>query len=270
MPELPEVETTKRGILPHLKNQQIAGIIVRQPKLRYEVPDNIAHMLKNQKILDVSRRAKYLIINLSSGYLLIHLGMSGCLRITDEKTVIGKHDHIDLILSDNTILRYNDPRRFGLWLYENDDPDEHRLLKNLGPEPLTEDFNANYLMERAKNKPIKAFIMDNNIVVGVGNIYATESLYLNKIHPLTPANKLTIAQYTNLCQTIKEVLQKSIIAGGTTLRDFYAANGKPGYFVNELKVYGKKGAPCPKCKTAIDTVTITGRTTAFCPECQQL
>jgi len=270
MPELPEIETTKRGVSPRLLNQFISKTLVRQEKLRVPVNHNIDDLCKGKQIIDVTRRAKYLIIHLTEGYLFIHLGMSGHIRFVSPETPAGKHDHIDLVLENNMILRYNDPRRFGLWLYIKDSPSEHPLLSHLGPEPLTDEFNSDYLFKRAQNKtqPIKSFIMDNKIVVGVGNIYAAESLFLAGINPRSPAGSIPLKKIISLTNHIKDTLALAIKAGGTTLRDFYAADGKPGYFSNELKIYGRQNNPCYSCETIILSTTIGGRNSAFCPNCQ--
>ncbi|MBA2653311.1 MAG: bifunctional DNA-formamidopyrimidine glycosylase/DNA-(apurinic or apyrimidinic site) lyase [Tatlockia sp.] len=271
MPELPEVETTCRGISPYLLDQTIRAVIVRQPKLRCMISPEISRLCVGRKILAVSRRAKYLIFELSEGYLLNHLGMSGHLRIVDNNTAATKHDHLDLLLSNGYTLRYNDPRRFGLWLYQASNPELNRPLVHLGPEPLTDSFDGNYLFQRAKNKiqNIKSFIMTNEVVVGVGNIYATESLFLARIHPLMAAGSLSLTQFDVLSRQIKEVLQQAIDAGGTTLRDFYASDGKPGYFSNNLQVYGRKNKPCFHCTSLIQALIIGGRNSAFCPTCQK-
>lgn len=270
MPELPEIETTRRGLSPFLLNQTITDIIIRQPQLRLPVTPALNDLCAGQVVNAICRRAKYLLLQLSEGYLLIHLGMSGHLRITDKNTIASKHDHIDMLLQNGLILRYNDPRRFGLWLYLKENPYQHRLLAHLGPEPLDDTFTGSYLSQRARHKKqsIKSFIMSNEVVVGVGNIYATESLFLAGIHPLTPAGSLKQAQHNVLVSHIKQVLEKAIKAGGTTLRDFYAIDGKPGYFTNDLQVYGRKNLPCFQCQTLIETTIIGGRNSAFCPRCQ--
>lgn len=272
MPELPEVETTRRGISPFLLNQTIKAVIIRQPRLRLPISPELNTLCIGQKIIAVKRLAKYLLLELSQGYLLNHLGMSGHLRIVDTQSIVGKHDHLDLILGNGCILRYNDPRRFGLWLYFAENPSQHRLLKQLGPEPLDPNFDGEYLFQRAKNKnkSIKSFIMTNEIVVGVGNIYATESLFLSGIHPSIPAGSLNKEQCINLVKQIKIVLQQAIDAGGTTLRDFYGSDGKPGYFVNNLQIYGRKNQPCFRCNHLIEALNIGGRNSAFCPNCQKL
>ncbi|MFT4060351.1 MAG: bifunctional DNA-formamidopyrimidine glycosylase/DNA-(apurinic or apyrimidinic site) lyase [Legionella sp.] len=272
MPELPEVETTKQGIKPHLENQVIREVSVRNFNFRIPVPENINTLCAGKKVIAVTRRAKYLLLELSQGYLLIHLGMSGHLRIVPQHLAPEKHDHITLILTNGQGLRLSDPRRFGIFTYIEDNPHQHYLLAHLGPEPLAEDFTCTYLYQRAKNKnkPIKSFIMDNEVVVGIGNIYATESLFLAKIHPNKPAKNVCKEDYEQLVIHIKEVLKKAIQSGGTTLRDFYAFDGKPGYFSMALKVYGRKNQPCFTCQHLIETMVIGGRSSAFCPNCQQI
>lgn len=271
MPELPEVETTKQGIKPHLEGQTIRKISVRNTRLRLPVPEHINTLCTGKKIIQVSRRAKYILIELSEGYLLIHLGMSGHLRLCAENSALQTHDHVSLILHNDQALRFCDPRRFGLFLYLEDNPHQHSLLNHLGPEPLSDAFNSDYLWQRIqnKNKPIKSLIMDNEIVVGVGNIYATESLFLAKIHPNKPAKTLSEEDCHILVNYIKEVLKQAIECGGTTLRDFYASDGKPGYFSIELKVYGRKNQPCFECKEPINALIIGGRNSAFCIKCQK-
>ncbi|WP_133128340.1 bifunctional DNA-formamidopyrimidine glycosylase/DNA-(apurinic or apyrimidinic site) lyase [Legionella nagasakiensis] len=272
MPELPEVETTKRGIHPFLLNQTIECIHVRQTKLRLPIPSDLSTSCADQKILDIARRGKYLLLQLSSGTLLIHLGMSGHLRLDHLHSPIRKHDHVDLYLSNRFILRYHDPRRFGLWLYLTEPPCQHPLLTRLGPEPLSSDFNGDYLYDRAQGKTqsIKSFIMNNHVVVGIGNIYATESLFLAGIHPQAAIGLITKEQFILLSNKIKQVLQQAINAGGTTLRDFYASDGKPGYFSAALNVYGRQGLPCPACHERILAMTISGRNSAFCSKCQPM
>ncbi|KTD22207.1 formamidopyrimidine-DNA glycosylase [Legionella lansingensis] len=269
MPELPEVETTRRGIAPFLVGKAIKNIVVRQLQLRLAVPP-LNDLCSGQKVKAVIRRAKYLLLQLTSGHLLIHLGMSGHLRLIQTDDVVGAHDHIDLLLEDGYMLRYNDPRRFGLWQYFTGDPYQYPLLNHLGPEPLSEAFHADYLSQKAfrKRQNIKSFIMRSDIVAGVGNIYATESLFFAGIHPQTPAGSLQAKQVAKLVYQIKRVLEKAIIAGGTTLRDFFSVDGKPGYFSQDLKVYGRKNLPCFHCHHIIEVAIIAGRSSAFCPHCQ--
>ncbi len=272
MPELPEVETTRLGIRPHLLDRTITQIIVRETRLRTPVNGNINEICAHQPILGVTRRAKYLIVHLAHGSILIHLGMSGNLRILTNNSPLKKHDHIDVCLDNGTLLRFHDPRRFGLFLYISTPINSHRLFKNLGPEPLSSDFTADYLHCRVKfrKQGIKSFIMNNQIVVGVGNIYAAESLFLAGIHPNTPAGLLKFSDCINLVNYIREVLTKSIKAGGTTLRDFLGSDGKPGYFANELLIYGKKNSSCPRCQTLIESTIIASRNSFYCPTCQPL
>lgn len=268
MPELPEVETSRLGILPYLQHQKIKKITVRQPKLRWLVDPDIVST-QGQTIITVKRRAKYLLIELENGWIVIHLGMSGSLRILPEFHEAEKHDHIDLELENGIVLRYTDPRRFGAWLWT---PFLEWLpqLKNLGPEPLSNEFSAEYLYPLLKNKkiPIKSFIMDNHVVVGVGNIYASESLFMAKILPMKLANTLTLAETELLVQAIKKVLEKSILQGGTTLKDFLQSDGKPGYFAQQLQVYGRANQPCFVCNTLIQSQKIAQRNTFYCICCQ--
>ncbi|MEG9480783.1 bifunctional DNA-formamidopyrimidine glycosylase/DNA-(apurinic or apyrimidinic site) lyase [Mannheimia sp. HC-2023] len=272
MPELPEVETSVRGIEPYLKGQTIKQIMVRQPKLRWAVSDELSAM-QNAKIEAVERRAKYLIIRTDKGDILVHLGMSGSLGILQEnqQKEIGKHDHVDLITQNGTVLRYNDPRKFGCWLWA-EKAENHELLRKLGPEPLSDDFTPDYLFAKSRKKTTacKTFIMTNEVVVGVGNIYACESLFMATIHPELAAQNLTKKQCERLVKTIKEVLTKAIIQGGTTLKDFVQPDGKPGYFAQVLQVYGRKGEACIDCGKPIETKVIGQRNTYFCPKCQKL
>ncbi|HIH0900247.1 TPA: bifunctional DNA-formamidopyrimidine glycosylase/DNA-(apurinic or apyrimidinic site) lyase [Vibrio cholerae] len=269
MPELPEVEVSRLGISPHLVGQTIAAVTWRCEKLRWPIPHQLIQ-LEGQKIAAISRRAKYLFIETKAGSAIIHLGMSGALRVLDADFPPGKHDHVDLVLANGKLLRYHDPRRFGAWLYIA--PGEsHPLLEHMGPEPLTDAFNAETIAKRANNKrlAIKAFIMDNKNVVGVGNIYANESLFKAKIHPLRPAQSLSDIEWQCLVSEIKAVLATAIAQGGTTLKDFSQADGKPGYFAQELQVYGKGGKPCPICAEPIAEQKIAQRNTFFCDACQR-
>lgn len=270
MPELPEVETTLRGLEPHLVGRTICSVIVRETRFRLPVNADLEQHLVGQKITHLSRRAKYMLIHLPLGVILVHLGMSGHLRMMDEGAPQKKHDHIELVLDDGRCLRFNDPRRFGLFLYACDGLDGHSLLKHLGPEPLSLQFHAEYLYAlcNSKKAAIKSVIMSNDVVVGVGNIYATESLFLSRIHPETPAYRLNLFQCGVLVGHIKAILAQAINMGGTTLRDFYGADGKPGYFSLSLAVYGRQRQACFVCDAVIDSVKIAGRASAFCPGCQ--
>ncbi len=269
MPELPEVEVSRLGITPHIQGERVEKIIVRNPKLRWPVPENIRE-IEGRVIRAVERRAKYLMLVTDAGYAVVHLGMSGSLRVLPAIQPAGKHDHVDLVMASGTVLRYNDPRRFGAWLWQ-EGHGIHPVLSKLGPEPLSEVFNPDYLLAKAKGKrtATKSFIMDNAVVVGVGNIYANESLFTSGIHPAKPVGKLSAEQVVLLVSEIKKVLASAILQGGTTLKDFTNADGKPGYFAQELLVYGKAGKPCPVCSTELEQMKIGQRNTTFCPECQK-
>lgn len=269
MPELPEVETTKNGISPYLKGFTIERIVVRQPKLRWLVSPELTQ-ISQQKVTALSRRAKYLIIHTEQGYIIGHLGMSGSVRIVSHNSPIDKHDHLDIVMNNGKLMRYNDPRRFGAWLWTTNLEEFHLFLK-LGPEPLSEQFNADYLFKKSRQKTtaIKTFMMDNAIVVGVGNIYANESLFLCGLHPSKAAGKLTKAQCELLVSTVKQVLSNAIMQGGTTLKDFLQPDGRPGYFAQQLLVYGNKDKPCPKCGAKIESLVIGQRNSFYCPKCQK-
>lgn len=270
MPELPEVETTRRGIEPHIAGKKVRSLTVRQSSLRWPIPKNLADSIVNKKLLDVSRRGKYLLLRFSNGHLIIHLGMSGSLRIVKESDVPQKHDHVDIVFSKQYCLRFHDPRRFGAVLWSSEDIAEHKLLKNLGPEPLSDNFNSDYLFlkSRKRSKDIKTFIMDANIVVGVGNIYANEALFSAGIRPTRAAGKVTKKQFELLVSEIKIVLKRSITQGGTTLRDFVGGDGKPGYFVQQLNVYGRAGLACKQCEKTLKLIRQAQRATVYCPACQ--
>lgn len=270
MPELPEVEVCRLGIQPHIEKNTITDVIVRFWQLRWPIPEAVLN-LKGQEVLSVERRSKYLILNVATGSLLIHLGMSGTIRVIDKNTPVVKHDHFDLVFADGIALRLNDPRRFGavLWLPEH--KDEQGILSRLGPEPLTDDFCHDYLFNCAKNRktPIKTFIMNNPIVVGVGNIYANEALFLSGIRPTTQAGKLSKRRLNILTDTIKAVLAAAINQGGTTLKDFTQSDGKPGYFSQSLNVYGRAGEPCLVCETILTEIRQSGRSSVYCTQCQK-
>lgn len=269
MPELPEVEVSRLGISPHLLDETIKEIVVRQRQLRWLIPQEI-HQLHGQAITSIRRRAKYLLIDTDKGTAIVHLGMSGSLRVLENPPEAEKHDHVDLVLSNGKVMRYNDPRRFGAWLWCA--PGEsHELLANCGPEPLTEEFCADWMSEKARNKrvAVKTFIMNNANVVGVGNIYACESLFSAGIHPTTPAYKVTLTQWQLLVSEIKRVLAQAITQGGTTLKDFSQSDGKPGYFAQELQVYGRANEPCHQCGEPIEQMKIGQRNTFYCSHCQQ-
>lgn len=268
MPELPEVEVSRLGITPHLQQQQITKVVVRQRQLRWPIPDEVLQ-LHDIPVLAVRRRAKYLLIDVPTGTLIIHLGMSGNLKVLPQTSIAGKHDHVDILLSSGMLLRLNDTRRFGAVLWQAHDS-EHPLLAHLGPEPLTDAFTAEHLFAccQKRGSAIKLVLMDNAVVVGVGNIYANESLFKAGILPTKAANQLTLAQCVVLTERVKSILAQAITQGGTTLRDFAQADGKPGYFKQELWVYGRGGQPCLSCQTTLSEIRLGQRSTVFCPSCQ--
>ncbi len=274
MPELPEVETTCQGISPHLSGRKITSIDVRNGSLRWPVSDEIYH-LKNLPLASegcVSRRAKYILIQLpKSQHIIIHLGMSGSLRISSPDEELKKHDHVIFHLSSGLQMRYHDPRRFGCVLWTDQKISQHPLMSKLGPEPLTDDFSAEYLIEKSKlrKKAIKPHIMDNHIVVGAGNIYACEALFMAGIHPKREAGKISNPRLSKLRDTIREVLQRSIDQGGTTLKDFIQSDGQPGYFKQQLNVYDREGKQCRKCDSSIKRIILGQRSTFYCPKCQK-
>jgi len=270
MPELPEIEVCRLGITPHVINQNIADIVIRQRQLRWPIPAAITDAI-GEVIENVERRSKYLILKVASGSILIHLGMSGTIRVIEKNLAIMKHDHVDIILGNGKALRLNDPRRFGAVLWLANHQDEQGVLAKLGPEPLTTDFHGEYLYKKSRKKsvPVKTFIMNNPIVVGVGNIYANESLFLSGILPTTKAGKLTKKQCQTLADNIKIVLAAAIKQGGTTLKDFTQSDGKPGYFAQSLNVYGRAGKPCLTCQTTLVEIRQSNRSSVYCPNCQQ-
>ncbi len=275
MPELPEVETTRRGIQPALVGRKVTDVIVRESRLRWPVPKSLGHNLIGQTITDVGRRGKYLLLKTAAGHVIIHLGMSGSLRIIDASTAPGKHDHVDIVLNDGKCLRLHDPRRFGAVLWTQQDPAQHKLLSSLGPEPITSDidqqvFDGDYLYDKShgRRRAVREFIMDSHIVVGVGNIYANEALFHAGIDPRRAAGRISRSRYHRLATAIHDTLSRAIAAGGTTLRDFSNADGRPGYFQQTLAVYAQEGEKCPKCGARIRRITKGGRSVFFCPRCQ--
>jgi formamidopyrimidine-DNA glycosylase len=269
MPELPEVEVSRLGISPHLEQQVIQQIIVRKRQLRWLIPQEI-HQAEGLKIQSIRRRAKYLLLDTSLGSIVLHLGMSGKLCVVDHNTEVKKHDHLDIVMQNGVCLRFNDARRFGSCLWQGKDQPTLSLLASLGPEPLTDDFDGNrlYDLSRKKSVAVKNFIMDNKVVVGVGNIYANESLFIAGIDPRLAASKVTKKRYLQLGKIIKKVLASAIEQGGTTLKDFVQADGQPGYFAQQLLVYGRAGEKCDACFSPIKSVTIGQRNTFFCETCQ--
>jgi len=270
MPELPEVETSRRGIAPWMEGQTVANVIVRERRLRWPVPTEIDQLLPGQKINSLSRRAKYLLFETDAGTAMLHLGMSGSVRIIDVDEPAAKHDHVDVQLESGKALRFRDPRRFGSLLWAPD-PFEHELLRNLGPEPLSKQFDGDYLWQKSRGRrvSIKQFIMNASVVVGVGNIYASEVLFLAGIHPKRQAGRIAADRMTLLAETIKSVLERAIAAGGTTLKDFYGGDGEPGYFQQQLEVYGRDEKSCNRCKSEISLIVLGQRSTFYCKYCQR-
>jgi formamidopyrimidine-DNA glycosylase len=280
MPELPEVETICRGIAPYLTGQHITHVTIRQSQLRWPVPLDLNAQLAGARIAQVARRGKYLLLTSEkskkgkknkSGHLIIHLGMSGRLWLVAKGQPAAKHDHCDFHLTNDYWLRYHDPRRFGAILWTQQDPQLHPLLAHLGPEPLTDEFSADYLYTRGKdrNQPIKTFIMDSKVVVGVGNIYANEALYQAGIRPDRMAKSIAKGRYQRLAKAIKAVLAQAIAQGGTTLKDFVGADGQPGYFQQSLAVYGRAGEPCLACSRPVKQIKLAQRSTYYCSYCQR-
>jgi len=271
MPELPEVETTRRGLEPHLAGQRIRGATIRDGRLRRPIPAELPDLLAGQTIRRVARRGKYLLLECGNGWLIAHLGMSGSLRIVPAATPPEKHDHFDLLLENGTCMRLRDPRRFGLILWTTDDPLRHPLLAALGVEPLTPEFDGDtlYRASRGRNLPVKPFLMASDAVVGVGNIYANEALFRAGIRPQSACGKIGKARYAKLAETVKETLSDAIAAGGSSLRDFVDSSGNPGYFQQQYYVYGRTGLPCRICGTPISTLRQGQRATFYCPRCQK-
>ncbi|HJS35655.1 MAG TPA: bifunctional DNA-formamidopyrimidine glycosylase/DNA-(apurinic or apyrimidinic site) lyase [Pseudoxanthomonas sp.] len=275
MPELPEVETTRRGLAPHVEGRRIQAVTLRRPDLRWPIPPEVAHELPGQRIDAVRRRAKYLLMDTAAGSAVLHLGMSGSLRVLPATTPVGAHDHVDIALDgergrSGRVLRFTDPRRFGCLLWQPVGQ-VHPLLQGLGPEPLSDAFDGDYLfaLSRGRRAPVKTFLMDQAVVVGVGNIYAAESLFRAGISPLRAAGKVSRERYAALADAVKDILAYAITRGGTTLRDFLSPDGAPGYFEQELSAYGRGGEACPRCGRAMKQATIGQRTTVWCGHCQR-
>jgi formamidopyrimidine-DNA glycosylase len=271
MPELPEVEVCRLGITPHIAGKKVADVVVRNAKLRWPIPEEV-HSVVGKTLEKIERRSKYLLLRFSSGTLLLHLGMSGSVRILDQGTPAIKHDHFEMLFDNEKMLRLNDPRRFGAVLWFPEHLDQQGLLTKLGPEPLTDDFSYGHLFAKAGNRkvPIKTFLMDNHVVVGVGNIYANESLFIASIHPATLVNGVSEEKFNELTDIIKQVLAAAIEQGGTTLKDFTQADGKPGYFAQKLFVYGRAGEKCDGCQSVLEEIRQSNRSSVFCPQCQVL
>lgn len=275
MPELPEVETTLRGIRPHLEGRRITMLAVREPRLRLPIPPDLPALVAGRTISALTRRGKYLLIGIDGGTLIIHLGMSGSLRVLPSGTPPARHDHLDLNLSDGHCLRLRDPRRFGLFLWTPDPAPvaevRHPLLRDLGPEPLGEGFDGWHLYRESRRRrlAVKSFLMDAAVVVGVGNIYASESLFRSGIHPVRPCHRIGPERYGRLAASVRSVLAAAIAEGGTSLRDFVHEDGNPGYFARSLKVYGRAGEPCPGCGQPLRQRRIAQRSSFYCPRCQR-
>ncbi|HEY0664696.1 MAG TPA: bifunctional DNA-formamidopyrimidine glycosylase/DNA-(apurinic or apyrimidinic site) lyase [Gallionella sp.] len=271
MPELPEVETTRRGLAAHLTGATIADVVIRNTNLRWPIPEDLPALLCGRTILSLGRRAKYLLMDCGNGTLILHLGMSGSLRILPANTPPEKHDHFDLVLGNGTLMRLRDPRRFGAVLWHGGDVHTHPLLATLGPEPLEDDFNARYLHKatRGRSVSIKQCIMDNRVVVGVGNIYANEALFRAGIRPQLAAGKLGLPRCTRLVEEIRATLKEAIEKGGSTLRDFVDASGRPGYFQQSYWVYGRAGEPCRRCGAIVKQVRQGQRASFYCGICQK-
>ncbi|MBB6092558.1 formamidopyrimidine-DNA glycosylase [Povalibacter uvarum] len=271
MPELPEVETTRRGIEPAVTSRVIERVVVREPRLRWRVPDELVALASGQRVQQLRRRAKYLVFDLERGSMILHLGMSGSLRVMPATAVPLSHDHVDIVLDSGQCLRFNDPRRFGSLLWTVDDPLKHPLLIRLAPEPLSEEFDAAYLARVAKGRrvAIKQLLMNSALVVGVGNIYASEALFHAGIRPQRSAAKIRQDEFPALARSIRKVLRAAIRQGGTTLRDYVNADGQPGYFRQKLFVYEREGEPCRVCKTPIKRMVQGQRATYYCPKCQK-
>jgi len=269
MPELPEVETSRRGIEPHIVDSRVSRVLIRNRSLRWPVSRSVDRNLVGLRIDSVTRRAKYLLINTKDGSAILHLGMSGSVFIVDRDTPAGVHDHVDIDFESGKTLRFRDPRRFGS-LHWSKEPLKHKLLKSLGPEPLGNEFDGEYLWARSRGRrvSIKQFIMDAHVVVGVGNIYASEALYRASINPRRAAGRVALQRYESLATSIKDVLASAIKAGGTTLRDFYGGDGEAGYFKQQLEVYDREGEPCRRCNSTVSAIVQGQRSTYYCKQCQ--
>ena len=271
MPELPEVETTRRELEPHLVGRRVSRVLVREPRLRWPVPAELASRLEGQLVTGLGRRAKYLLASTRDGTVLIHLGMAGSLRIVSTGEPSGPHDHIDWRLDDGPVLRYRDPRRFGAMLWWNGPPGAHPLLSRLGPEPFSNTFHGRWLYERSRGRraAVKSFLMDGRIVAGVGNIYANEALFEAGIHPGRAAGRIARGRYEALAEALRRILGRSIGDGGTSFRDYVRTDGEPGGFQNRLTVYDRAGRECVRCGATLRGRAIAQRSTVWCPHCQR-
>jgi len=271
MPELPEVETTRRGLLPHVVGRRIRGVVVRNPNLRWPVPADLARRLEGEQVTDVRRRGKYLVFDCGRGHLLVHLGMSGRLTLVPQDQPALAHDHVDVRLEGERSLRLTDPRRFGAMLWIGGRAEDHALLRGLGLEPFEAAFDGRALHEKSRGRrvAVKAFLMDSRVVTGVGNIYASEALFHAGIHPMRSAGRISRARFDRLATSVRSTLQRALAAGGTTLRDFASADGTPGHFQSQCAVYGREGEPCRACGTSIRAIRQGQRSTYYCPACQR-
>ena len=270
MPELPEVETTVKGLRPHCLKQTIAAVSIFQPRLRWPIPEQQIQQLTGATIRSITRRAKYILIDTGRGHMIWHLGMSGSMRILDAADPSAAHEHVKIDFANGQSLRYIDPRRFGALLFTDSDPNQHPLIQSLGPEPLSDDFDTDYLLSQCKKRAtaIKNVIMDAHCVVGIGNIYACESLFLAGVNPKTRASRISRKRLQRLVDSIKQVLQQAIEQGGTTLQDFTRTDGQPGYFAQSLNVYGNRGE-CPQCARLVKRIMQGQRSTFYCSHCQR-
>ena len=274
MPELPEVETTRLGLIPHVKGQRVRALVVREKRLRWPIPDSLPQSLAGLTVHNITRRGKYLLFECRNqrkgGFLLIHLGMSGTLRVFDHPKAPGKHDHVDIVLENGSRIRFTDPRRFGAMLWIDGAIDSHPLLEKLGVEPLSDTFNGDCLFNasRGKNVAIKQFLMDSHVVTGIGNIYASEALFHAGIHPKRAAGKVSRNRCARLAQSIQDTLKRALKAGGSSIRDYVGSNGRSGCFQLEYLTYDREGQPCRQCATPIRCLRLAQRSTFYCPRCQ--
>jgi formamidopyrimidine-DNA glycosylase len=272
VPELPEVETVRRGLAPHVVGRRITRVVVREPRLRWRIDRRLPEQLAGRRVEEAGRRGKYLLLRLDSGdRLIVHLGMSGRFNVVTPEQALKKHDHVDLELDSGRLLRFNDARRFGAILLWRHDAPTHKLLAGMGPEPLEAGFDGAHLfrLSRGRSAPVKSFVMDGRVVVGAGNIYASEALFRAGIRPTRAAGRLTRAHCDLLAQSIRAVLQEAVEQGGTTLRDFISADGFPGYFQTRLFVYDREGEPCLRCRAPVRRLVIGQRSSFYCPRCQK-
>lgn len=270
MPELPEVETTRQSLIPYLLQQTISGVKIRNYHLRWPIPRHLPKILQGKKIINIDRRGKYLLLKTNTGAIIFHLGMSGHLRILPHYSPFYKHDHVDILFANKQILRFTDPRRFGALLWIEEDINQHKLFKNLGVEPLTKEFSVKYLSLYAQRRivSIKSLLMNNNIITGIGNIYANEALFKAGIYPAMPSKYVSYEKLNKLVKAVKYILKRAIYQGGTTLKDFMSSEGRPGYFSHYLNVYGRAGMPCKNCESLLSTIRIAQRSTVYCKNCQ--